>query len=100
MRKKRKSYLIRIGPGHAVLPSAIQAILGADIARSEKLMSGAIGQGLLIDTCCGHRKVRSLIILETGHMLLSSVESETMIARMAKSAGKNEGHFPNSQADD
>ena len=98
MRKRRGNNPIRIGPGHAVMPWAVHAILGADIARSEQLMSQAGGQGLLIDTCGAQREVRSLIILETGYLLNSSVLSETLIARVAKSVGK--GDFPDPETED
>ena len=98
MRKKGDIIPIRVGSAHAVFPGAVQAVLGPDIAQDKKLLNKAQEQGLLVDAC-RPRKVRSILILQTGHLLLSSVQAETLIARLTKSA-KRENHFLDSEADD
>ena len=61
----------------------ILAILRPDSAAAKRLRRSAEESGLLI-TATNGRITRSLILMETNHVILSALTIETLKARMSK----------------
>ncbi len=74
--------LINIGFGNAVKISRILAVVNPGSSPIRKLKDEARQEHKLIDVTEG-RRTRGIIILDTGHLVLSSVQPETINQRLA-----------------
>ena len=74
--------LVSIGFGNMVAANRIVAIVNPDSAPVKRLVSDARDAGRLIDATYG-RRTRSVIIMDSGHAVLSTVQGETVAHRMA-----------------
>jgi regulator of extracellular matrix RemA (YlzA/DUF370 family) len=74
-----KSFL-NIGFGNVVFVSRIVAILTPDSAPMRRLRETAKGKGDLLDATQG-RKTRSIIIIDTGQVVLSALQVDTLVQR-------------------
>ena len=72
--------LINIGFGNSVVAGRVVAIVHPKSSPMKKLRSEARDQKLLIDVTEG-RRTRSIIILDSNHVILSSVQPETITQR-------------------
>ncbi|NLY41447.1 MAG: DUF370 domain-containing protein [Desulfovibrionales bacterium] len=77
MEKKR---LLNIGFGNAVVASRVVAIIGPTSSPMRRLREEARQAGRLIDATQG-RKTRSIIITDSNHCILSSIQAETISQR-------------------
>lgn len=75
--------LINIGFGNVVAASKIVIILGPESAPVKRIMQSAKESGMLIDATYG-RRTRAVIITDTNHVILSSVQPETIASRVMK----------------
>lgn len=71
---------LNIGFNNSVSMTRVIAIVGADASTSRRLKDEAKKSGRLVDGTNG-RRTRSLIVADSGHVILSSVEPETLLAR-------------------
>lgn len=71
---------LNIGFNNSVSIARIVAIVGADASTSRRLKDEAKKLGKLVDGTNG-RRTRSLIVVDSGHVILSSVEPETLLTR-------------------
>lgn len=76
-----KSDFLSIGFGNAVLGSRIIAIITPKSTSGKRLKDEARESNKLIDTTTG-RKSRSIIIMDSGHVILSALTPETLIERV------------------
>ena len=74
--------LINIGFGNAVKINRILAVVNPGSAPIRKLKDEAKREKKIIDVTEG-RRTRAILILDTGHLILSSVQPETISQRMA-----------------
>lgn len=74
--------LINIGFGNMVSANRIVAIVSPDSAPIKRLVQDARDKALTIDATHG-RRTRAVIITDTGHVVLSSIQPETIANRMA-----------------
>lgn len=74
--------LINIGFGNAVKTNRILAVVNPGSSPIRKLKEEAKKEKKLIDVTEG-RRTRAIIILDTGHLVLSSVQPETINQRFA-----------------
>ena len=74
--------LINIGFGNAVKISRILAVVNPGSSPIRKLKDVARQEKRLIDVTEG-RRTRGIIILDSGHLVLSSVQPETINQRLA-----------------
>mgnify|MGYP001554153974 CR=1 FL=1 len=74
--------LINIGFGNALKVSRILAVVNPGSSPIRKLKEEARKEKKLIDVTEG-RRTRAIIILDTGHLVLSSVQPETISQRFA-----------------
>jgi regulator of extracellular matrix RemA (YlzA/DUF370 family) len=79
--------LINIGYGNAVLADKIIAVVSPDSAPIKRIIQDARERGSLIDASYG-RKTRSVIIAESNHIILSSVQPETIAGRIDENSGE------------
>lgn len=77
--------LVNIGFGNAVKVSRILAVVNPGSSPIRKLKEEARKEKKLIDVTEG-RRTRAIIILDTGHLILSSVQPETINQRFAAMA--------------
>jgi regulator of extracellular matrix RemA (YlzA/DUF370 family) len=79
MEGKGKAFL-NIGLGNVVFTSKIIAILSPDSAPMRRLRECAKEEGGLLDATQG-RKTRSIIVMDTGQIVLSAMQVETLVQR-------------------
>jgi len=74
--------LINIGFGSMVAARRILAIMDPDSAPIKRVVQEAKDRGMLIDASYG-RKTRSVILMDTDHVILSAMTTDTLSARWA-----------------
>ncbi len=72
--------LINIGFGSMVSASRVLAIVAPDSAPIKRVIQEAKERGMLIDASFG-RKTKAVILMDTDHVILSAIGSETIAAR-------------------
>ena len=72
--------MINVGFGNAVPASRVLAVVNPKSSPMKKLKDEAKEQKKLIDVTEG-RRTRSIIILDSNHVVLSSVQPETITLR-------------------
>lgn len=78
--------LINIGFGNMVSSSRLVAAVSPDSAPIKRIIQDVRDRGLLIDATYG-RRTRAVIIMDSGHVILSALQPETVAGRLS---GKNE----------
>ena len=78
--------LVNIGFGNLVSAERVLSIVSPDSAPIKRMVQDVRERGLLIDASFG-RSTRSVLIMDSGHVVLSALPPETISARFA---GKNE----------
>ena len=73
--------LINIGFGNIVSASRIIAIVGPEAAPVKRMVQDTRERGLLIDATCG-RRTRAVLVTDSGHIVLSAVQPETIAHRL------------------
>lgn len=82
--------LINIGFGNLVSADKIIAVVSPDSAPIKRIIQDAKEQKMLIDATYG-RKTRSVIIVESEHVILSAVNPESIGNRAESDGGENNG---------
>ena len=72
--------LVHIGFGHIAVAERIVAVIDPDSAPVRRLKDEAREAGLLVDATQG-RKTRSILIMDSRHVILSAIQPETIAAR-------------------
>lgn len=80
--------LINIGFGNMVLASRVISIVSSASAPMKRLKEEAKNIGRLIDASQG-RKTRTVIITDSGHVILSAVQAETITQRFLEKSEKD-----------
>ena len=73
--------LISIGFGSTVCAERILAVFAPESAPIKRLIQEARERGMLIDASFG-RKTKSVLLMDTDHVILASVSPEILSARM------------------
>lgn len=73
--------LVSVGFGNIVSAARIVALVVPDSAPVKRLIQEARERRMLIDASCG-RKTRAVIVMDSGHIILSALQSETIARRM------------------
>ncbi len=76
--------MINVGFGNSVVASRILAIVKPNSSPMKKLKDEAKNNNRLIDVTEG-RRTRSIIVLDSNHIVLSSVQRETLTQRFMPS---------------
>ncbi len=72
--------LINIGFGNIVAAARVVAIVSPDSAPIKRIISDARERGQLVDATYG-RRTRAVIITDSGHIVLSAIQPETVANR-------------------
>ena len=72
--------LINIGFGSMVAAERLLAIVAPDSAPIKRVVQEARDRGMLIDASFG-RMTKAVILMDTDHVILSAIPSETIGAR-------------------
>ena len=78
--------LINIGFGSMVAESRVLAIISPESAPVKRIISDVRERGQLVDATYG-RKTKSVLIMDSGHVILSALQPDVVSGR----AGKQEG---------
>ncbi len=81
--------LISIGYGNMISADRIISIVSPESAPVKRLVQEARDSGMAIDATYG-RKTRAVIVMDSGHIVLSSLITETLAARINGSGGQDE----------
>lgn len=74
--------MINVGFGNSIVASRIVAVVNPHSSPMKKLKDEAKRNNHLLDVTEG-RRTRSIIILDSNHVVLSSVQPETITQRFA-----------------
>ncbi|MEA1939198.1 MAG: DUF370 domain-containing protein [Candidatus Caldatribacteriota bacterium] len=77
-----KKSLINIGFGNFVNSGRVVAILSPDSAPLKRMKEEAKNSKKLIDATHG-RRTRAIIIIDSNHVILSSIQSDTITNRFS-----------------
>ena len=72
--------LISIGHGNILAANRIVAIISPDSAPVKRIVQESRERGTLIDATYG-RRTRAVVITDSGHVVLSAVQPETLAHR-------------------
>lgn len=73
--------LINIGLGNMAAANRIMAIISPESAPVKRIVQESRDRGQLIDATYG-RKTRAVLIMDTGQIILSAVQPETISHRL------------------
>jgi len=73
--------LVNIGFGSMVATGRMLSVLSPDSAPIKRMIQEARDRGMLIDASYG-RKTKSVILMDTDHVILSALTPESLTARM------------------
>ena len=79
--------LVNVGYGNTVNADRLLAIVSPDSAPIRRLVQDARDETRVIDATCG-RKTRAVLIIDSGHVVLSQLQPETMAARIEDRSNK------------
>lgn len=74
--------MINVGFGNIVVAGRVIAIVAPDSAPIKRIIQEARERGSLIDATYG-RRTRAVVITDSGHVVLSAVQPETVAQRFA-----------------
>ena len=74
--------LINIGFGNIVSASRIIAIVSPESAPIKRIIQDARERGVLRDATYG-RRTRAVVVMDSGHIILSAVQPETVANRLS-----------------
>ena len=75
--------LINIGFGNIVSANRIIAIVSPESAPIKRIVQEAKEKSTVVDATYG-RRTRAVIIMDSGHVILSAVQPETVASRLDK----------------
>ena len=88
MRDSGEPRLINIGFGNIIAANRIIAIVAPDSAPIKRIIQEARDKGALIDATYG-RRTRAVVITDSGHVVLSAVQPETVAHRFTAREGED-----------
>ncbi len=75
--------LINIGFGNIISADRMIAIVSPESAPIKRIVQEAKDDKVVIDATFG-RKTRAVIIMDSGHIVLSAIQPETVASRLEK----------------
>jgi len=83
--------LINIGFGNMISQGRLIAIVSPESAPIKRIITEARERGNLVDATYG-RRTRAVIIMDSGHVILSAIQPETVAGRVSvKQVEEDEG---------
>ena len=81
--------LINIGFGNIVAANRIISIISPESAPIKRIIQEARDKGLLVDAPYG-RRTRAVVVTDSGHIILSAVQPETVANRLVAQTADTE----------
>ena len=75
--------LVNIGFGNVVSANKIVSIVSPEAAPIKRIVQEAKDEKTAIDATCG-RRTRAVLIMDSGHVILSALQPETISGRLDK----------------
>ena len=75
--------LVNIGFGNIIAANKIVAIVSPESAPIKRIIQDAKENKSVIDATYG-RKTRAVLVMDSGHIILSAVQPETIASRLDK----------------
>jgi extracellular matrix regulatory protein A len=91
-----RTTLINIGFGNAVVAERVIAVITPQSASGKRIRDEAKGNSLLIDATQG-RKTRSIVIMDSNHIILSAMQPETLSNRLSNTQDAPSGDSDESE---
>ena len=73
--------LINIGFGNIVSANRVITIVSPESAPIKRLIQESKDKGNAVDATCG-RRTRAVLIMDSGHVILSAIQPETIASRL------------------
>ncbi|WP_291319451.1 DUF370 domain-containing protein [Desulfonatronospira sp.] len=86
---KTRYKLLNIGYGNSVIISRVVSVVNPGSSPMRRLREDARERNMLIDATQG-RKTRSILVMDSGHVILSAVQPETIAQRVKQSEARDE----------
>ena len=81
--------LVNIGFGNIVAANRIISIISAEAAPIKRIIQEARDKGMLVDATYG-RRTRAVVVVDSGHIILSAVQPETVANRLVAQTADSE----------
>lgn len=81
--------LLNVGFGSLVSAERLVAVIGSESAPIKRMIQDARDAGNLIDATYG-RRTRSVLIMDSSHIILSALQPETLAGRMGDQEAENQ----------
>ena len=81
--------LINIGFGNVVSANRLIAIVSPESAPIKRIIREAEDKGLIVNATYG-RRTRAVLVADSGHVILSSIQPETIASRLTSSEDETE----------
>ena len=73
--------ILNVGFGNVVSATKVIAIVSPEAAPIKRMIQEAKDEKTAIDATCG-RKTRAVIVMDSGHIVLSALQPETLSGRL------------------
>ena len=81
--------LVNIGFGNIVAANRIISIISPESAPIKRIIQEARDKGMLVDATYG-RRTRAVVVVDSGHIILSAVQPETVANRLVVTSSAEE----------
>ena len=81
--------LVNIGFGNIVAANRIISIISPESAPIKRIIQEARDKGMLVDATYG-RRTRAVVVVDSGHIILSAVQPETVANRLVAQTAHSE----------
>ena len=75
------SRYISIGYGNIVNADRVISVIATEAAPIKRMIQNAKDNGMAVDATCG-RKTKAVLVMDSGHLLLSALLPETIAKKM------------------
>lgn len=75
--------ILNVGFGNVISANRIISIINPEAAPIKRMVQEAKDEKKAIDATCG-RRTRAVIVMDSGHIVLSSLQPETLSSRLDK----------------
>ena len=82
---------INVGFNNMIAAARVVAVIGPDSAPAKRLVQDARDSGRAID-CTSGRRTRGILITDSDHIVLSSIQPETIAARLTGEEEEEDHH--------
>lgn len=81
--------VLNVGFGNVVSATRVIAIVSPEAAPIKRMVQESKDDKTAIDATCG-RKTRAVIVMDSGHIVLSALQPETLSGRLDKNIADKE----------